>query len=100
MKKMLLIAVISSIIVAGVLAEAGVASAHRWNFGFGVYVPPPVIAAPPPVYSYPPPYYAPRGYYYPRPYVGYRSWMPGFWDWRQTLYGWESVWMPGHWEYR
>jgi hypothetical protein len=101
MKKMLLISLVFFITLFG----AEVASAHRWTFGFGVHIPPPVIVAPPAtVYPYPAPplYYGPRSYYpHDRPpYVGYRSWVSGFWDWRWTQYGWQRVWFPGHWKYR
>jgi len=73
MKKTLLIALFFLI-----LFGTEVASAHRWNFEFGVYVPPPVIVAPPAmIYPYPAPplSYGPRSYYpHDRPpYVGYRS---------------------------
>lgn len=81
--------------VAG-LAAVGVASlphpAEAWwrgpwccGIGFGVWLPP-IVVAPPPVYVPPPVYYAPPVVAYaPRP----RVWVPGHWN--------GPYWVPAHW---
>jgi hypothetical protein len=94
MKKILMIGMVSLII----LLAAGPASAWRGHprghSHFGVFFGPPVIYfTPPPVYYR---YYYPPDYYDP----GYRVWVPGYWDYRETPYGWERIWIPGHWEWR
>jgi len=81
-----------------IFVVAGSASAwrghHRGHSRSGVFIGPPVIYfAPPPVYQR---YYYPRDYYDP----GDRVWIPGYWDYRESLYGWDRVWIPGHWEWR
>ncbi len=97
MKKILMIAMVSLII----LLAAGPASAwrghsrghFRGHSHFGVFFGPPVFYVPaPPVY----PYYYPPDYYGP----GDRVWVRGYWDYRETPYGWERVCIPGHWEWR
>ena len=100
MKKLLVLSIVSLIFFLTV----GPASAWtRYGHGdghyphgrshVGIFVGPPVFfVPPPPVYPryYPPEYYDP----------GYRVWVSGYWDYRDTPYGWERVWIPGHWEWR
>ena len=97
MKKILMIAMVSLII----LLAAGLASAwcghpgghFRGHSHFGVFFGPRVFyVPPPPVY---PRYYYPSDYY-----PGYRVWVPGYWGYRETPYGWGRVWIPGRWEWR
>jgi len=93
MKKLLILAMVLLVL----LLAAGPASAWRGHprghSHFGIFVAPPVFFGPPPLVY--PRYYAPQ-YYDP----AYRVWVPGYWDYRDTPYGWERVWMPGHWEWR
>jgi hypothetical protein len=98
MKKILMVGVVLLIIflVAGpALAWRGHSRGHfRGRSHFGIFIGPPVFfVPPPPVYHR---YYYPRDYYYP----GDRVWVPGYWDYRETPFGWERVWIPGHWEWR
>jgi len=95
---------IFSLVLLALSLAAGPASAGSSSyFQFGVilgppffyFPPPPVYYAPPPAYYWPPPYY--YGGYYP---PSYRVWVPGYWDYRRTPYGWERAWIPGHWEWR
>jgi hypothetical protein len=94
MKKALIIGLVLLILaltVGPVLAWRGHPRGHS-HFGF--FIGPPVFFVPPPTvyprYYYPPEYYDP----------GYRVWVPGYWDYRDTPYGWERVWIPSHWEWR
>jgi hypothetical protein len=101
MKTLLII----GLMIATLLITAGIASASGWHrgyghghshFSFGLFIAPPVYAVPPPMYyrGYSPPY----GYgYYPR---SYRVWVPGYWGWRQSPYGWGRAWVPGYWDWR
>lgn len=74
----------------------------RGYSNFGVFIGPPAIFVPPPL----PPL---RYYYYdsypPDRYYDYyeqgdRVWVPGYYEYRRTPYGWQRVWIPGHWEWR
>ena len=82
--------------IAGLLTLAAIevvatpGSAEAWwrggwccGVGFGVFVPPVVVA--PPVYAPPPVYYPPQAAYYPPP----RPWIPPHWE--------RGYWVPGHW---
>ena len=79
MKKVLMIGMVLLII----LLAAGPALAWRGHHGghshFGVFIGPPVIFVPPPPAFYR--YYYPPDYYDP----GYRVWVPGYWDYEETL---------------
>jgi len=65
-------------------------SAIRWRggwccgVGFGLVLPP-VVVAPAPVYVAPPAYYPPPAAYYPPGHV----WVPAHWE--------GGYWVPGHW---
>jgi len=97
MKRLLIVGAI----LVTLLLTTGAAFAwggHRGHshFGFGLFIAPPVVVAPPPVYHRS--YYPPYDYgYYPR---SDRVWIPGYWGWRQTPYGWEREWIPGYWDWR
>ena len=93
MKKLLILGVVLVIVFLSV----GSALAWRGHPGghFGIFIGPPVFFfPPPPIY---PRYYYPPDYYYD---PGYRVWVPGYWDYSETPYGWQRIWIPGHWEWR
>jgi hypothetical protein len=84
---------LGSVAAVGALTVIGIAAAPHdakaWvRWGFGVYVPPPVVyAPPPPVYVAPPVVYAPPPpVYYAPP---RRVWVPPHWS--------GPYWVPGHW---
>ena len=79
---------------------AGIASAHRVGFGFGIFLaPPPILIGPPVVVAPPPVYYSPDEYY-SRGYNERPVWVPGHWEMQETDRGRERVYVLGHWEYR
>ncbi len=77
--------------LAALLVAALPGKAEAWwrggwccGVGFGVVLPP-VVVAPAPVYVAPPAYYAPPAAYYPPGHV----WVPANWE--------GGYWVPGHW---
>jgi hypothetical protein len=98
MKKLLFVGIIpvALLLTAGPAFAWSSGSHGHSSFGFGLFIAPPVFAAPPPVYHGG--YYPSYGYgYHPR---SYRVWVPGYWGWRHTPYGWERQWIPGYWDWR
>ena len=89
LKRVGTVGAVAALALAGIMATPHEAKAWwRGGVGFGVVLPPVVVAPPPPVYYAPPPVvYAPPqpGYYYlPR-----RVWIPAHWN--------GPYWVPGHW---
>ncbi len=94
MKKVLLICIVLLITLLAVGQALAWRGHPRVYSHFGIFIGPPVFFVPPlsvyPRYYYPPNYYD----------SGYRVWVPGHWDYRDTPYGWERLWIRGHWEWR
>jgi hypothetical protein len=82
-KRLAAISAVAGLAALGVAAMPG--QAHAWwrgpGIGFGLWVPP-VVVAPPPVYYAPPPV----AYYAPPP---QQVWVPAHWE--------GGYWVPGHW---
>ena len=84
-KRLASIAAVLALAVVGVMAMPHDAKAWwRGGYGYGVWVPPPIIVAPP---HYARPYYVPPPVaYYPAP---RRYWVPPHWE--------GPYWVRGHW---
>jgi hypothetical protein len=106
LRRLGVVAAFAGAVTAGTMALPG--QAHAWwrgGVGYGVVVPPVVVAppvyvapapiyvAPPPVYAAPPPVYAAPPPVYAVPPVAYnagpRVWIPAHWQ--------GGYWVPGHW---
>jgi len=94
MKKALLICIVLLITLLAVGQALAWRGHPRVYSPFGIFIGPPVFFVPPP--SVYPRYYYPPNYYD----SGYRVWVPGHWDYRDTPYGWGRLWIRGHWELR
>ena len=94
MKKALLICIVLLITLLAVGQALAWRGHPRVYSPFGIFIGPPVFFVPPP--SVYPRYYYPPNYYD----SGYRVWVPGHWDYRDTPYGWGRLWIRGHWEWR